>query len=86
LPALILASAYAWLVGLTAFLGWFAGLFTGKMPLGLRNAGALSLRYGAQVYSYLFVLSDAYPYSGPCLSPPDPAATPEPATLPSLAL
>jgi hypothetical protein len=86
LPALILASAYAWLVGLTAFLGWFAGLFTGKMPLGLRNAGALALRYAAQIYSYVFVLSDAYPYSGPCLSPPDPAATPEPATLPSLAL
>lgn len=86
IPALLLASVYGWLVGTVAFLGWFAGLFTGKMPLGLRNAGALALRYTAQVYAYVLVLTDAYPYSGPCLESPDAAVTHAPATLPSLAL
>jgi hypothetical protein len=67
LPALLIQAAYGSLVLVAAFLGWFAALFTGRMPLGLRNAGALSLRYSAQLYGYLFLLTDAYPYSGPCL-------------------
>ena len=32
-----------------ALLGWWAALFTGRMPEGLRNLGAVSLRYSAQV-------------------------------------
>jgi hypothetical protein len=70
LPALLIASVYGWLVFTVAFLGWFAALFTGRMPLGLRNAGALALRYSSQTYGYLFMVTDAYPYSGPCLTPP----------------
>jgi hypothetical protein len=77
-PALILASAYGTLLFVTAFLGWFASLFTGRMPLGLRNAGALGLRYTAQTYGYLFLLTDAYPYSGPAV-----AAAPAIAPLPT---
>ena len=50
---------------MTAFLGWFASLATGRMPTGFRNGGAWALRYGAQVNSYLFVLTGRYPYSGP---------------------
>ncbi|HEX3608088.1 MAG TPA: DUF4389 domain-containing protein [Solirubrobacterales bacterium] len=69
LPALLIASAYGTLVFTVAFLGWFASLFTGTMPLGLRNAGALALRYGAQTYGYLFMVSGAYPYSGPNVAP-----------------
>ena len=48
-------------------LGWFASLATGRMPLGLRNAGAFALRYLAQVNAYLLLVTPAYPYSGPCL-------------------
>jgi hypothetical protein len=33
--------------------------------LGLRNAGALDLRYAAQTHGYLLLLTDFYPYSGP---------------------
>jgi len=36
----------------------------------MRNAGALALRYGAQTHGYLLMLTDAYPYSGPCLEAP----------------
>jgi len=69
LPALLIASAYGALVAMVAFLGWFAALFTARMPLGLRNAGAQALRYMAQVNGYLLLVTGDYPYSGPCLAP-----------------
>lgn len=67
LPALILAGVFGWLLAVVAVLGWFAALATGRMPVGLRNAGALALRYSAQTNAYLFLVSPSYPYSGPCL-------------------
>jgi hypothetical protein len=67
LPALVLASAFAGLVVVVAILGWFVGLITGRMPVGLRNAGAFALRYAAQTNAYVLLVSPAYPYSGPCL-------------------
>lgn len=76
LPALLLGAAYGTLLAAVAFLGWFASLFTGTMPLGLRNAGALGLRYSAQLYGYLFLLTDTYPYSGPNVAPPPLTADP----------
>ena len=67
---MLLSAAYGTLLFTVAILGWFASLFTGTMPLGLRNAGALAVRYSAQLYGYLFLLTDAYPYSGPNVAPP----------------
>ena len=64
-PALLVSGAYGGLLYAIALLGWFTGLFTARMPLGLRNAGALGLRYSAQTNGYLYLLTDAYPYSGP---------------------
>lgn len=69
LPAALLATAFGSFLFTVAILGWFASLFTGTMPLGLRNAGALALRYTAQFYGYLFLVTDAYPYSGPNIAP-----------------
>jgi hypothetical protein len=66
LPALLIANAYGALSTVVAVLGWFAALATGRMPVGLRNAGALGLRYTAQTYGYLLLLTSAYPYGGPC--------------------
>ena len=44
----------------------FTGLFTGRMPRGLRNLGAYALRYIAQVNAYgLLLLTSRYPYAGP---------------------
>jgi hypothetical protein len=68
IPALILAGAYGALAFVVALLGWFSSLARGRMPLGLRNAGALALRYQAQTHGYLLLLTDAYPYSGPVRS------------------
>jgi hypothetical protein len=66
-PALLLSGAYSALLSLVAVLGWFSALARGRMPRGLRNAGALALRYQAQLLGYVLLLTDAYPYSGPVL-------------------
>jgi hypothetical protein len=70
LPAWFLASAFGSLVCTCAFLAWFAALVTGRMPRRLLNAAAQALRYTLQVSGYVLVLSDAYPYSGPCRQVP----------------
>jgi hypothetical protein len=85
LPALLLAGAFGSLVTAAAVLGWFSSLVRARMPRGLRNAGALALRYHAQVLGYVLLLTDSYPYSGPVgdatqAAEQPPAAAPEPAS------
>jgi hypothetical protein len=65
LPALLVNSALNVLLYVVGLGGWFAVLAIGRMPEGLRNAGAYALRYNAQVVSYLMLLTDRYPFSGP---------------------
>jgi hypothetical protein len=48
-----------------AVLGWFAILVRGRMPKGLRDAGAYSVGYGAQALAYLLLLTDRYPNADP---------------------
>jgi len=83
-PALILASAYGGLLTVAAIFGWFASLATGKMPRGLRNAGALALRYSIQTSGYLFMLTDSYPYTGPTATSGAEAAAADPGQPPGL--
>jgi hypothetical protein len=70
IPALLLAGALSGVVFLVGFLGWFAALATGRMPTGLRNLGAVCVRYLAQANAYWFVVTDAYPNASPALRPP----------------
>jgi len=49
----------------TAVLGWFASLVLGRMPKGLRDAGAYSIGYGAQMLAYLLLVTDRYPNADP---------------------
>jgi hypothetical protein len=77
-PALLLASVFSQLLLVVALFGWFVGLFTARMPLGLRNLGAFALRYSAQTYAYVLLLTDAYPYSGPCLEEAPRRPAPDP--------
>jgi hypothetical protein len=48
-----------------AFLGWFAALATGRMPRGLRDAGAYGIGYGSQMRAYVLLLTDRYPNADP---------------------
>lgn len=79
IPAFLLGTAYAYALYLVAFLGWFAALATGRMPTGIRNLGAVAVRYQAQSYAYALLVTGSYPNAAPALVPPPPAE-PEPAT------
>ena len=47
------------------FLGWFASLVRGRMPDGLRDLLVYTLRYTAQAYAYLFLVTPRYPDADP---------------------
>jgi hypothetical protein len=64
-----------------AFLGWFATLALGRMPRGLRDAGAYGLVYGAQLSAYLYLLTDRYPDSDPLAALDDLPARSDPIEL-----
>jgi hypothetical protein len=64
-PAFLVSSALSTALWVAAFLGWFAALFTGRMPDGLRKLGLLALRYSAQTNAYGTLLTNRYPYAGP---------------------
>lgn len=66
--ALSTSGGITWTV---AALAWFAILAVGRMPLGFRNLQAYGIRYVAQTFAYLFVLTDRYPN----LDPADPPGT-----------
>lgn len=69
------------LVFIAAFLGWFACLMLGTMPIGLRNVSAYGLRYAAEVYAYVLLVTRTYPTTDPTL-PASAGPTPEhPVTL-----
>jgi Domain of unknown function (DUF4389) len=71
-PVVLLASAYLGVGIVVALLCWFAALVTGRVPRGLRDLGAVALRYQAQAYAYTFLLTSRYPDSSPALAaPPD---------------
>jgi uncharacterized membrane protein YgcG len=53
------------LVFVCAFLGWFATLARGRMPKGLRDAGAYSIGYTAQMTAYLLLVTERYPNADP---------------------
>lgn len=78
IPALIVAGALSVALFVAGFLGWFAALATGRMPEGLRNLGAVSVRYLAQTTAYWFVVTDDYPHASPALAPPPEPELPAP--------
>jgi hypothetical protein len=65
LPALFVSGALGGAVLLVGIFGWVVSLALGRMPEGLRNLGAFEIRYSSQVYAYLYLLTDRYPFSGP---------------------
>lgn len=82
LPAFMLNGALNVLLYAVGLGGWFAVLAIGRMPEGLRNAGAFALRYNAQAVSYVTLLTDRYPFSGPPTAEPVELSWAEPAPAP----
>jgi hypothetical protein len=84
IPAFILSTVLGYVALFVAFLGWWFALVLGRMPEGLRNLGAASLRYTSQTYAYFFLLTERYPYGAPVLEgrrAVEPEWTPDPEPL-----
>jgi hypothetical protein len=61
LPALLLSGVLNYLTELVAFFAWFVCLALGRMPEGMRNLLAFSVRYHAQTTGYVYLLTERYP-------------------------
>ena len=72
IPAYVLATALGYVLAIVAFLGYFFALALGRYPRGFRDLGAYALRYQAQTFAYLLLLTDRYP----TLAAPAAVATP----------
>jgi hypothetical protein len=53
------------LIFVCGVLGWFASLARGRMPKGLRDAGAYAIGYTAQATAYVLLVTDRYPNADP---------------------
>ena len=61
IPAFLLAYVFRMVNLIVAFLGWFVCIFTGRMPQGMRDLSLWMLRYEAQTYCYVLLLTGRYP-------------------------
>ncbi len=61
LPAYVLASVLNDVLVVIALIGWFYAVAVGRYPRGFRDLSAYCLRYQAQTWGYLLLLTDRYP-------------------------
>jgi uncharacterized protein DUF4389 len=64
-PAFLAGSAFSTVMLVAGIGAWWASLFTGRIPDGLKRLLGWAVRYQAQLYGYLLLLTDRYPYTGP---------------------
>ena len=79
IPAMAISSALLWggsrgggagyyaggLAFVIAFLLWWVGMVQARAPRGLRDLLAYCMGYTAELWAYLFLVTDRYPYTGP---------------------
>jgi hypothetical protein len=61
IPALILNWVFGQVVQIVGIIAWLLALILGRTPRGLENLGLYCLRYQAQTWGYLLILTDRYP-------------------------
>ncbi|MDX6424629.1 MAG: 2-(1,2-epoxy,2-dihydrophenyl)acetyl-CoA isomerase [Gaiellaceae bacterium] len=61
IPAYVFAYVLSYVVSIVGFLGLFYALATGRYPRGFRDLSTYGLRFQAQTFGYLFLLTDKYP-------------------------
>jgi Domain of unknown function (DUF4389) len=64
-PAFLASGGFSTVMLVAGVGAWWAALFTGRIPEGLRRLLAWAVRYQAQVSGYMLLLTDRYPYTGP---------------------
>jgi uncharacterized protein DUF4389 len=83
-PSLMVSGALSGALFLVGLFGWFVSLALGRMPIGLRNLGAYTIRYSAQYDAYIFLVTGRYPDSGPLQRRPEDDESPlEPEVAPA---
>ena len=66
----MLTSVLQYVLIVVEFLGAIFALFMGRYPKGFRDLSAYALRYTAQTWGYLLLLTDRYPTLSSGLEPP----------------
>ena len=61
IPQLVVVYIVNSVLGVLAFIAWFAILFTGNIPKGLFDFMAMALRYQWRVTSYVYFMRESYP-------------------------
>jgi 2-(1,2-epoxy-1,2-dihydrophenyl)acetyl-CoA isomerase len=61
IPAYVLLTVLGTVLEILAVIAWFVALAIGRIPRGMRDLMAYCLRYNAQTYAYLLLLTDRYP-------------------------
>ena len=61
LPAAIFSGVLNYFTEVLAFFAWFVCLALGRMPEGMRNMLAFSVRFHAQTLGYIYLLTSRYP-------------------------
>ena len=75
IPAYVFATALGYVLAIVAFLGFFYALALGRYPKGFRDLGAYTLRFQAQTFAYLLLLTDRYPSLAATGAVPTPASS-----------
>jgi Domain of unknown function (DUF4389) len=73
LPALLVSGVLNYLTELLAFFAWIVAIVLGRIPEGMRNLLAFSVRYHAQTQAYVYLLTSRYPSLNVGLDGPPPA-------------
>jgi 2-(1,2-epoxy-1,2-dihydrophenyl)acetyl-CoA isomerase len=61
IPAYVFAAVLGYVLILVAVIGGFYALATGRYPRGMRDLSAYCLRFQAQTFGYLLLVTDRYP-------------------------
>jgi 2-(1,2-epoxy-1,2-dihydrophenyl)acetyl-CoA isomerase len=61
IPAYILLTVFGTVLEVIAVIAWVIAIALGRVPKGMRDLMAYCLRYNAQTYAYLLLLTDRYP-------------------------
>ena len=61
IPAIVISGVMNYLIQILAFFAWFVCLALGRMPEGMRNLLAFTIRYHAQTQAYYSLVTPQYP-------------------------
>jgi hypothetical protein len=64
-PAFLAGGAFGTVLFVASIGAWWASLFTGRIPEGLKRLLGWAVRYQSQLYAYMLLLTERYPYTGP---------------------